>query len=153
MIFDLLKNARTYRSLSPAFAAAFDYLTQTDLTALPAGRYEIQGSDVYVMVQDAALKPWDEGRWEGHRRYADIQVVIAGEEIMGCRPADGLGEAVAYDPQADLIFFQEAEGAALHVHAGEFAVFFPQDAHRPCMLPEGCPRTVKKAVVKVRISD
>ena len=153
MIFDSLHNAASYRDLSPAFRAAFDYLAATDLTALPVGRYEIQGDDAYIMVQEPTLKPWDEGRWEAHRRYADIQIVISGEEVMGFCPISGLTEETAYDAQTDVLFFREAEGLALHVKTGSFAVFFPQDAHRPCMQPEGCPCTVKKAVVKVRVAD
>ena len=37
------------------------------------------------------------------------------------------------------------------LHPGEFAVFFPQDAHRPCIKSEGSDETVRKAVVKVRL--
>ncbi len=153
MIYDQLINASVYRSLSPAFRAAFDYLAATDLAALPAGRHDVRGDEVYAIVQEIDLKPWSEGRWEGHRRYADIQLVLSGAEVMGFGDVDALTEDAAYDPQADLVFFRENEGQQVLVRAGEFTVFFPQDAHRPCIQPEDGAPNIRKVVVKVRVSD
>ncbi len=153
MINDQLKNASVYHGLSPAFRAAFEFLAAADLAALPLGRHEVRGDEVYAVVQEADLKPWAEGRWEGHRRYADIQLVLSGAEVMGFRAVDGLTEDPAYDPQADLVFFREADGQRVLVRAGEFAVFFPQDAHRPCMQSEDGAQHIRKVVVKVRVAE
>jgi YhcH/YjgK/YiaL family protein len=34
--------------------------------------------------------------------------------------------------------------------AGMFAVFFPEDAHMPCILADG-PEAVKKVVIKIAV--
>lgn len=151
MIYDSLKNAKCYETLSENFKKAFDYLSSTDLNALPEGKYAIDGDNVYIMVQTPALKPWAEGRWEAHRAYADIQVVISGEEVMGFCQGEGLAVETPYDAQSDVLFYAETAGNRALVRAGEMMVFFPQDAHRPCMLPEGGNPTNKKAVVKVKL--
>lgn len=151
MIFDSVKNAGRYACLSENFRRAFEYLTNTDLTKLPAGRYEIDGDNVYIMVQDAALKPWSEGRWEAHKVYADIQAVIEGYECIGYASVEDAPIETPYAPENDLLFYKEMEGNGAIVRAGEMMVLFPSDAHRPCMQPAEGVTAVKKAVVKVKL--
>lgn len=151
MIFDSVKNAGRYACMSENFRRAFDYLLNTDLSKVPAGRYEIDGDNVYIMVQDAALKPWNEGRWEAHKVYADIQLVIEGYECIGYACAEDAPIAMAYAPENDLLFYEEMEGNGAIVHAGEMMVLFPSDAHRPCMQPAEGVKAVRKAVVKVKL--
>ena len=52
-------------------------------------------------------------------------------------------------PEDDVYFF-DAEGDHFVVHAGQFAVFAPQDAHRPGLAVDG-PAPIKKVVVKVAL--
>lgn len=151
MIFDSIKNAARYASMSENFRRAFEYLSCTDLSALPAGRHEIDGDRVYIMVQDAALKPWNEGRWEAHRIYADIQTVIEGCERIGYASVEDAPVDSPYAPESDLLFYKEMEGNSAIVRAGEMMVLFPSDAHRPCMQPAEGVSAVRKAVVKVRL--
>jgi len=42
------------------------------------------------------------------------------------------------------------ETTQLPLEAGMFAIFFPQDIHRPCMQIDG-PEKVKKVVIKVKL--
>lgn len=152
MIYDKLKNCARYAGLSPYFKKVFDYLANTDLAALPVGRYDIDGDNAYLLVQDKSLSPWERGVWEGHRKYADIQLVIEGEEILGVRPADDVEVSAPYDPQKDvLLFHPEAEGLALPLEEGAFAVLFPWDAHRPGILKPGGRTQSRRAVLKVRL--
>ena len=64
MIYDSLKNAERYASISGNFAKAFAFLKETDLASLAAGRHEIDGDRVYASVQEPTYKPWQEGKWE-----------------------------------------------------------------------------------------
>ena len=52
-------------------------------------------------------------------------------------------------PEDDVYFF-DAEGDHFVVHAGQFAVFTPHDAHRPGVTVDG-PAPIKKVVVKVAL--
>ena len=78
MIIDKLKNAQNYYALGENFKKAFEYLKNNDLSMLKNGRYEIDGENIFVSVQDYETKQPEEGRWEAHRKYADIQFLIKG---------------------------------------------------------------------------
>lgn len=151
MILDTLANVGCYTGLSEHFAKAFSYLQTHDLTKIDFGRYDIDGDDVYIMIQHCDLKPWDEGKWEAHRRYADIQIVIKGEERIGYRIEGTPIICDAYDTEKDVLFYEESAGDSAVLSAGDFLVLFPQDAHRPCIQATKTCNTVRKAVVKVRI--
>ena len=131
---------------------AFEYLARTDLAALPLGRTAIDGDDVYVTVSEAEARPPEQVRWEAHRRYIDIQLVVRGQEAMGVAPAAGLVTSTPYEAAKDVEFFEAPrEPATLAVRAGEFAVFVPGDAHRPSVHLDG-PHVSRKVVVKVSVA-
>ena len=53
MIFDTLKNIGCYRGLSANFDRAFAFLAATDFSAMSAGKYEIDGDNVYYTIKEA----------------------------------------------------------------------------------------------------
>lgn len=157
MIFDRIENAATYRGTSPRLAAALEYLAHTDFTQLAPGKYELDGDKLFASVARFTTKPLEEEiTWEAHRKYADVQYVVSGNEKMGCvnlqrgLTSNDLTIKTPYNPDGDIEFFR-GQGPFLHVHAGEFAVFFPQDVHAPCLTLGSQPEEVVKVVAKVRL--
>ncbi len=154
MITDRLSNSHLYAPLHPRFAQSFEWLKQTefavnsDREALPVGRIELDGKDLYVMVQEYSTKLPEAGKWEAHRRYIDIQYILSGREIIRYANIDRL-RAGDYLPERD---FQalSGDGDSLVLSAGDFMILFPQDAHMPGMAVEA-PVPVKKVVVKVAV--
>ena len=148
MIFDFLTNSYLYSDISARMDIAFDFLNHTDLTALPVGRIDLEGDHVYVLVQEYTTKPLEEGKWEAHRRYLDVQYMLSGCERIDFALLDTmkLGE---YFPEKD---FQAMSGSgnALNVVEGSFVVFFPQDAHMPGLTVDAHSQ-VKKVVVKCEL--
>ena len=57
---------------------AFNFLTKNDFSKMEAGKYEIDKSDIYALVQSYETKVKEKGSWEGHRRYLDIQYMVEG---------------------------------------------------------------------------
>ena len=158
MIYDRIENAGCYRSLGPAVVAALDYCAATDFAGLPDGRYEIDsGHDadprLLAIVQRYRPKPLREIAWEGHRKYVDVQYVVAGAERMGhALWSAAMRVRKPYDPDKDVAFF-DADGPLLEVRAGCFAVFFPHDVHAPSLAPaDGSLDEVLKVVVKVAVA-
>ena len=151
MIFDTIENIESYRGLSPAFGAAVSVLSGTDFTQLRPGAYypEPGSSGVYYMVQTPALLPRDQTRWECHDRYIDIQYVVSGSaETIGWAPR---GELTGWEKgsSGDIYFTDsDAPHLPLTLTPGRFAVFFPQDAHRPC---QGASGSCRKIVFKVPV--
>ncbi len=148
MIVDQLKNAPLYRGLSPNIAKALDYLAAHDFSAIAPGRYDIDGDAVFALVQRYDTKPRDQGVWEAHRRYIDVQYLAAGTETLGYAPIDALAEAQPYRDEKDVLLLA-GEGDFVTGGPGTFCIFFPHDAHMPC-LAHGEPAAVLKVVVKVR---
>ena len=130
---------------------AFEYLARADLATLPLGRTDIEGDDVYVMMSEGETRPPEQVKFEAHRRYIDIQLVVQGQEAIGVAPAASLTTVEPYDPAKDIEFFAvPPRSETLELRAGDFAVFAPADAHRPSLHLEG-PHVSRKAVVKVSV--
>ncbi len=131
---------------------AFEYLAGTDLSALPLGRTSIDGDDLFVTVSEAETKPPDQVRFEAHRRYIDIQLVLRGQESIGVAPASSLTTVEPYDPARDIAFFAvPPESRTVELREGEFVVFEPGDGHRPSLHLDG-PHVSRKAVVKISVA-
>lgn len=148
MIIDKLTNSHLYETLSPRIKRAFDYLHQTDLNATPDGKYEIDGDAIYAIVQHYSTKTKEQGKWEAHRQYIDIQYIIQGEEMIGYSHLSRLvpGE---YDPARDVVFLV-GDGNYLPLTSGEFMLLYPEDTHMPCIAIDA-PSAVKKVVVKIAV--
>ncbi len=146
VIYDTLKHAGQYRGLSKNLARALDYLTGTELETVEAERVEIDGERVFALFQRYETKP-ENDRPEAHRKYIDIQYLIEGEELIGVAPLAAMEREAEAAPERD-IWFYEGETAKLPLGGGRFAVFFPQDAHAPCIAAGEC-RPVRKLVLKV----
>ena len=149
MIIDRLENADLYSGLGDRVAAAVRWLRETDLVALEAGRYEIDGDALYAMVMDYDTKPAAGAFWEAHRRYIDVQVVASGVERMGYAHIADLAEAEPYDADKDFLKL-DGDGDMLRVDTGTFVIFHPHDAHMPGLALDG-PVPVRKVVVKVLV--
>jgi YhcH/YjgK/YiaL family protein len=148
MIIDKLTNSHLYETLSPRIKRAFDYLHQTDLRAIEDGKYEIDGNTSYAVVQQYTTKTKEQGKWEAHRRYIDIQYIIQGMEMIGYNHLSRLAPG-EYDPARDVVFLT-GEGNYLPLSSGEFMLLYPEDAHMPCIAIDA-PGAVKKVVVKIAV--
>ena len=131
MIADKLSNWRRYEALAH-LKPAFEFLEGQTEVCLGSGRIEIDGDRLFALVQAYTPGPVAEGRFETHRRYADIQFVSRGREMIGCAPADQLEVESPYDPEKDVAFYALPKTfSQLALSDGCFAVFYPEDAHMP----------------------
>lgn len=137
---------------SPAMERALEYLKKTDFSKLEDGRYEIEGDRIYATVSRYQSKPWNECRPEAHRRYADVQYMAEGQELIGwCAFTPALEEAEPYHEEKDVVFFKRLEPESDFVLSeGSYAILTPKDIHRPCCAL-GEPSPVLKVVVKVAV--
>lgn len=150
MIADTLKNRSQYASISPRIKAGFDYLANTDFSKIEAGKYEIDGSNLFALVQEYDSITKDQGKWECHRNYIDIQYVVEGVEQIGVQNIDFLKVTTEYNPEKDIAFLS-GDGDFVTLSKGSYGVFFPQDAHMPKVAPGDKPGKVKKVVLKIKI--
>ena len=83
MLTTNLELAEKYDYLSDKFKKAFAFLRETDLAALPVGRTEIDGDEVFANVQSYTTMTPEECAFESHLKYFDLQYVAEGEECFG----------------------------------------------------------------------
>ncbi|MFZ5774514.1 MAG: YhcH/YjgK/YiaL family protein [Thermodesulfobacteriota bacterium] len=149
MILDRIENFPQYLSLSKGFAKAAAFLARKDLAMLADGRYELDGDRVYAMVSRVAGRARDGAELEAHRRYIDIQLVLAGTETMGWKPASACTELSGeYDQETDFQLFADEPASWIATNPGCFVVFFPDDAHMPLLSRDHLHKVVIKVAVE-----
>ncbi|MEY8354248.1 YhcH/YjgK/YiaL family protein [Lachnospiraceae bacterium 54-53] len=150
MLFANISIAEKYDYLEEKFRLAYRWLENTDIHSLLAGSYPVMGEAVVANVQEYTTFPADEGLFETHEKYFDIQYVVSGREQFGICKREGL-KVKERREESDLILYEEPEhcGTVL-LEEGDLIVVAPEDAHKPrCMAGEPCK--VKKVVVKVAL--
>jgi len=148
MIIDKIENAHLYKNISERVNKSFEYIRITDLKNLPAGRYPIDGENIFALVSEYKTKSEQEGKLEAHKKYIDVQHVISGEELMGYAPLGGQKVLDPYKEENDIVFYT-GDKSFTKVSEGMFAIFFPEDVHMPG-IASGKSSSVKKLVIKVR---
>jgi biofilm protein TabA len=121
-----------------------------DLAQLSPGRYPINGDKLFALVQEMDTTQAQNGRFEAHQRYLDVQYLVRGREKIAYLPPGGLEQAVGdYVSERDIRFFTStAPASELILSAGMLAVFFPGELHRPCCAV-GTSERIKKVVLKM----
>ena len=85
MIYSSLKAQSAQCKWPEPFQKAFDFLKNSDLEHMEVGRYEIDGDDIYAMIQKQTTAAPENKKAESHYKYIDIQYLIRGEEMHRCR--------------------------------------------------------------------
>ena len=148
MIISNLKNAARYQDIDEKIFSCIEYAAKLNGDT-PCGRYDV-AQDVYVNVMEYTPKPASEATIETHDVYADLQLVLKGEEFMGYISAEDILPVEAYDKERDIAMWK-GNIALLPLRAGDFALFFPGEPHAPSL--HKTMGTVKKAVFKIRYDN
>jgi len=147
--------ADTISRLSEYFWGEHISLIERFLTSLTPdmadGRVDISGDDIFAMVSTYETRRAEDSRFEAHRRYADIQLMLVGKEEIGWTSVEGLRVAEPHDEKRDIAFYHKPAGgySRIYMRPGLCAVFLPEDAHMPQLMAGNAASTVRKVVVKV----
>ncbi|HCH02776.1 MAG TPA: YhcH/YjgK/YiaL family protein [Vibrio sp.] len=118
-----------------------------------AGDQKLQLADEvwFCNIGPASTQESELRHTEFHKLYADIQVVLEGEEIINYGVLNCMAEE-ATEKKADLLILSQPNlTQSVHLKAGDFAIFLPGEPHQAlCMVTE--PQSVRKAVFKVPLS-
>ena len=148
MIYDHIDNIGLYR-FGAAAMKAFEFL-KTLTPDTPEETFELDGRDVYVMVQSYETEAEPSPILEAHRKYIDIQYCIANAEYISVAPLDESTVKTPYDAEKDVAFYHAQKMMTLCAMApGRFVLLFPTDEHFAKLAAEA-PCRIKKAVVKLR---
>ena len=152
MISAQLSHSKRYENLLPGLDKAFAWLRENAANPPADGRYPIESDNVFAIVVSYSTAPRTEKILETHRNYLDVQFLAkGGPEAIYFTPADRAPLSGDYDPAKDLQKYEPLSADSLVVlKEGDFAIFFPEDAHQPGV-HFGRAAQVKKIVVKVRV--
>jgi YhcH/YjgK/YiaL family protein len=115
---------------------------------LEDGRHAVEGDEIGAVLATYDTEPESARSFEAHRRYIDVQYILSGREIIYWAPAEELTPAGGYSEKRDILFLSGEARARLRLTQGSFALFYPEDAHKPNCAWDN-PERVRKVVVKV----
>ena len=149
---NLLEFADQYNKNKAYWDRAFAYLRDTNLDTVASGKYYLDSTNVFVSVTENPTKDFESTKWEVHRKYIDIQLIVKGKEKMGIAPFSKAAVVEAFNETSDVGFYRvpEADSKFYVAQPGTFLIFFPTDAHRPSIKVSGFEKT-KKVVIKIKM--
>ena len=147
MIIDTLDNLNKYAALNPLFSDVIEFLNSHDIQTLEAGKYPIKDKNLFMNLQVAAGRSKEAAFLETHIEMIDIQIPISCAETFGYTPLCDLPD-FEYNTEKDITKYGDTKPQTyVTVNPGQFAIFFPQDGHAPCITDEP---EIRKAIFKVK---
>ncbi len=126
---------------------ALQYIKKLDGT-IECGKYDLEDG-AYFNVDEYFTK--EIGLPEVHRKYIDLQYILSGEEIIYVANIKDCVNSKGYSEERDIEFFENANNTSeLVMKKGDWAVFYPDDAHVPQIILNESTK-VKKIVVKIPV--
>lgn len=147
MILGTLQYPSRYGGLGEKVERTLHFLASADFAGMRTGRYPIEGDSVFMDLMETTTVLHDSRLFEAHRKYVDIHLTLEGEEWYGYAPLNNLALEKDYDKETDIAWYG-GEGVYFLVPRGQFILFFPEDAHKPCITFKE-PGTIRKVVVKI----
>jgi biofilm protein TabA len=147
-----IKNLEKERKVLPLpLIKGLEYLQRTDFSRTEIGKYEIEGPQIFALVQEQQTGPKAECRPEAHVKNIDIQYVIEGTDVIGFglpNPANEVAEDLL--SEKDCLFYKNVQNETdLVLTSGMYAIFFPEEVHRPNCQNGAVGGKLRKVVVKV----
>ena len=148
MIIDSLENIAFYNNIPQN---VIDFI-KTLTPQIEVGRYEID-NDSYANIDVYETKNLNDCKFEAHKNYIDIQMLLSGIEELDYTPVKGLTISEEYDVKRDVMFFENPNriSDSVILEAGKFALIYPHEAHRPQVAFNANSKTVKKVVLKIHV--
>lgn len=120
---------------------------------MPEGTYLLRGNKLFALVQSYQTKSSEAVLLESHQKYADLQVVLEGSELVLWSQLKNLE---VYEDQLvtkDVIkYFNTNNQGSFRLDRNMFAYFAPWDAHAPSIsCRNDLPGLVKKVVFKIEV--
>lgn len=156
MIVDHIGNWRRY-GFGPAWEEVMRWLERyapgASAADLEDGVHPVAGGFINVATLTSRLRP--ACRYEYHKRFCDVQMVLEGREWLFNAATAGLTPDGAFDAGNDIGFFSPdpAEVARVTLAPGTFALLFPWDAHLPAIAVDDTQAPLRKCVGKIPLAS
>ncbi len=149
MIIDKIDHLSLYASIHPNIDTVIEFIKNNDINALSVGKHIIIEDEIYIVVSENLTMPIEQGIWEVHKYYIDIQCIVDGGEGIGCANPAKLVQTSCYDNSKDIQFFVGL-GPVNYVAPGEFMLLMPGEAHASKIAVNGA-NVSRKVLFKVKV--
>ena len=142
-----------FRYFDERLKKILDFAEKNDFKVLEDNTYEISGKNLfYILTSYKTADSISEKYAELHRKYIDIQILLYGEEKFGYSDISSVKKVYKeYDEEKDIELYSVVENEDFFLlKPSMFAVFFPEDVHRPG-LSAGVSRSVRKVIFKLAV--
>lgn len=148
MIYDNLSNIGLYKNIPDI---VIDFVSKLDKN-ISLGKH-ILSENIYANVEEYSTKLIKDGKFESHKNYIDIQLLLKGnEDIYYTQNLDDLTVGVPYNSEKDITFYSDKIKDYPNVSLNEqnFVMLFPHEAHAPQISKNNLPTDVLKVVIKIK---
>lgn len=148
---NLVEFKKQYYANKATWDKAFQFMATNNLEELASGKYPIDGDQVFASVTDNVDKPFENTKWEAHKKYIDLQYIIKGKEKMGEASFENEKVVKPYDAAHDVALYEIDKGKYYVADPTTFYLFFPSTTHRPSIMVD--TNKVKKLVIKIHVAN
>lgn len=139
------------------FQLAFDYLENigNEFLNIKNGECikEFISENIFVLKQAYNTKDRKDCFFESHKKYIDIQYMLKGSEVMDVSDLTDLEITEHYDEEKDVIKYSSKNiFSSLCIKDNDLAIFYPNDAHQPCVKIDNS-KLIYKAVIKIPVNS
>ncbi len=129
----------------------FTWLRDTDLLAIPKGKYPITNSTLIASVEDSSNQPLEKRNTESHKKKIDFQLVVRGTEGFALLDHASSTVSIPYDEKKDVMryAYDKENTDFFNVKAGQFVIFFPSDWHIAKVQTKKKDQNIRVIVVKM----
>jgi biofilm protein TabA len=144
MIIDSIDNILMYEPIAKGLKVGVQ--TMSEMTSLQEGRYEFEGG--FFTVQSGETKSLNEGSFEAHRKYIDVQILLEGCEELAWSDICNLETMIPYHAETDIERLDGKKDHHILISKGMFYIVFPHDGHKAVSHTEE-KHKFKKIVMKL----
>lgn len=152
MLFDTVENLNRYKSI-PNLDRILDFLKNRNLSDLTEGKIEIWGKKLFANVASYLPKPAEEKNFETHGVYTDVHLLVKGKEKIQFASRDSSRELLEDKMATEDFQLCRVSGdvSEIVLEENDFAVFFPQEPHKPGCSFQKSETPVLKIVFKTTL--
>lgn len=144
MIIDRIENVRDYFFLD-GLSPGLEELKKLGNDPKPK-RYDFEGG--YFFISEGKTMYMEEGGYEAHKKFVDVQYILKGCEEIAWANVDDLKLEAPYQEDRDIAMYLGDATQINIITEGMFWIALPQDAHKPARHRK-TPHQFKKVVFKL----
>lgn len=107
--------------------------------------------ELYSIGFENETKQSDELKYEAHRNFIDLHIVLEGEEYVCINDVQNMASIQPYEKENDYELFEGEFKHKVILKKGNFLILYPDDAHKTGIIVSKSG-SVKKIVVKIKFN-